>query len=254
MNKFIITLDVDWAPDFIIDEVSSLLRLKGVQSTWFITHRSPSLEKLRKQKDLFEIGLHPNFLSGSTQGSTPEEIISNLQSIAPEAVSMRTHSLVWSSHLLGMCLAGSNLKVDASIFLPQMPSIQPFEHWLGEEYLLRIPTFWADDYQWQKPEPCWDLQALINIKGLKVMCFHPIHIYLNSSDENAYLNLKKDIKDITKLKPDIAKKYIQKGKGTKTFFLDLLNHISNQDKSFCIRDVYHAWQRRKGIDKKHRVK
>ena len=47
----------------------------------------------------------------------------------------------------------------------------------------------------------------------------------------------------------MAKKYVQKGKGTKTIFLDLLDHISSQDESFCIRDVYHAWQKRKDIDK-----
>lgn len=250
MNRFIICFDVDWAPDFVIDEVASLLRSFSVKSTWFTTHQSLSLEKLGKHKDLVEIGLHPNFLPGSTQGSTPEEIISNLQNMVPGAVSMRTHSLVWSARLLQILLADSNLKADCSIFLPLMPGIWPFEHWLDGRCILRIPTFWSDDYQWQTPKPCWDLEPLVQIEGLKVICFHPIHVYLNSADENAYLNLKNNIDDLTKLNSNKAKRYIQEGKGTKTFFLDLLCYISKQEESFCIRDIYHSWQGCESVHKK----
>ena len=49
----IITLDIDWSPDFIIRNVSKVLRKNNVKATWFVTHESPVLDELRENK-LFE--------------------------------------------------------------------------------------------------------------------------------------------------------------------------------------------------------
>lgn len=43
----LLTLDIDWAPDFIIDEVVSILVKNNVKATWFITHNSPAIDRLR---------------------------------------------------------------------------------------------------------------------------------------------------------------------------------------------------------------
>ena len=74
-DAFIITVDIDWAPDFVMDELLETLISAAVKSTWFITHRSPLLEKLREQKSLVELGIHPNFLPQSTQGKSTDEVI-----------------------------------------------------------------------------------------------------------------------------------------------------------------------------------
>lgn len=34
----VITLDIDWAPDFVIDAVAEQLVQAGVWATWFVTH------------------------------------------------------------------------------------------------------------------------------------------------------------------------------------------------------------------------
>lgn len=39
----LITIDVDWAPDFAIDPVANALLDAGVSATWFITHASPAI-------------------------------------------------------------------------------------------------------------------------------------------------------------------------------------------------------------------
>ena len=89
-TKFAITFDTDWAPDWMMNEIASILISNEVKSTWFVTHDSPFLTVLREKPSLFEIGIHPNCFPGSTQGSNEDEILANLKKSAPEAISMRT--------------------------------------------------------------------------------------------------------------------------------------------------------------------
>ena len=48
-NEIALTLDVDWAPDFMIDFAAEILVEHGVRATWFVTHDSPALTRLRAQ-------------------------------------------------------------------------------------------------------------------------------------------------------------------------------------------------------------
>jgi len=87
-NKEIaITLDVDWAPDFVIEDVAELLINSSVRATWFVTHASSAIDDLRKRPDLFELGIHPNFLPGSTQGADVDSVLNHCMSLVPDAVS-----------------------------------------------------------------------------------------------------------------------------------------------------------------------
>ena len=55
-----ITLDIDWAPDFVLESVIEMVTKANVYATWFITHNTPLLETLA-QNPKFELGIHPNF-------------------------------------------------------------------------------------------------------------------------------------------------------------------------------------------------
>ena len=70
----LITLDIDWAPDFIIKKVDEMLKERNIKSTWFVTHKSAHLKNLSKNRN-YELGIHPNFLPNTTQGKTPKEIL-----------------------------------------------------------------------------------------------------------------------------------------------------------------------------------
>src|SRR5215467_8520985 len=96
----ILTFDIDWAPDFMIDHVAGILVEARVRATWFVTHSSDAIDRLREHPDLFELGIHPNFLPGSSHGSSPQEVLQTCMTIVPEAQSFRTHSLVQSTPLL----------------------------------------------------------------------------------------------------------------------------------------------------------
>ena len=86
-HQVLITLDVDWAPDFMINFVKDILIENNVKATWFITHNSDYVKELEKT-DRFELGIHPNFSNDSTQGNNAEDILSNLKKIVPTAKSV----------------------------------------------------------------------------------------------------------------------------------------------------------------------
>src|SRR5262245_52214399 len=117
-NRTVLTLDVDWAPDFIINFVSTILIQNKIRATWFITHNSPSIEKLRAYPDLFELGIHPNFLRGSTHGTTEVDVLMHCMKLVPGATSLRTHGLFQSTGLLAQVVELTSINTDCSLFLP----------------------------------------------------------------------------------------------------------------------------------------
>ena len=237
MNEFAITFDIDWAPDFAIEALARTLVERRVKATWFVTHMSPAIESLRDVPELFELGIHPNFLPGSTHGKTPTEILANLQAMVPEATCVRTHSLVQSGPLLQMMIE-SSLKTDVSLFVPGMAGIQPFEFRLKGKSLLRVPYFWSDDYEMEQIIPCWDLNAVLKVQGLKVMNFHPINTYLNMTNPQAYDNLKQFISDLSQLPASVGESFMEEGEGPRAMFDRVVNYVAATGKSLCVRDVY----------------
>ena len=57
LDSFCVTIDVDWAPDYILKYCIELLQAKNIQATIFATHRSEIFKDL--DEDMFEVGLHP---------------------------------------------------------------------------------------------------------------------------------------------------------------------------------------------------
>ena len=49
MNKILLSFDTDWAPDFVIEKITNILIKKKIKSTWFITHSSPEIDKIKKK-------------------------------------------------------------------------------------------------------------------------------------------------------------------------------------------------------------
>ena len=232
MNDFLITLDVDWAPDFVLEHVAEVLTPAGVKATWFVTHDSPAVQRIMKDP-LFEAGIHPNFLPGSSHGDTPDKVLDYMLSIVPGARSTRSHAVVQSGPLLNL-LSNRGLALDSTIFLPEMPEIRPVTHLGLHSTLLRVPFFWADDYEMCKATPAWDLERYKKTPGLKVMMFHPIHIWLNSVSFQDYQNFKTAFPSVSSASSADAWRFRNSGKGTFNFFVDLVDHLKGgPSKKMC---------------------
>lgn len=233
-----VTLDVDWAPDFAIDAAADALIRAGVPATWFVTHESPAVERLRSRSDIFELGIHPNFLPGSSHGASVAAIIEHLLEIVPDATSMRTHNLFQSSPLFDQIAAICDIVVDVSLFLPSASNLAPVRYRTRHAELVRLPYFWEDDVAMYQQEACWSPGPLLaRPPSLKIFDFHPIHIALNSADMEPYERLKQESPDIAAADRDVVASHAHEGAGTATFFAELLERVAGHPHVGCVSDI-----------------
>lgn len=232
-----ITLDLDWAPDFVIDHAADQLLSRQVKATWFVTHDSPAVERLRCHPELFELGIHPNFLPGSTHGSDSAQVLRHCSALVPNARSVRTHGLVQTSNLLEQIVKETGITIDVSLFLPHAPNLQPVDYyWDDGVRMLRIPYFWEDDFEMVRPGPCWHVEGLLGCDtGVRIFDFHPIHIYLNSANLEPYRMLKR-FGRLSEISEAQAESCVQTGTGTGSFFRELIAHLERHS-SLTVSDI-----------------
>jgi hypothetical protein len=229
-NFFAFTVDVDWAPDYMIDYMSDAFIQAGVKCTWFVTHSSPAIDRLRNHP-LFELGIHPNFLPGSTHGNTEDAVMKHCLELVPGAKSVRTHALVQNSRLLWNMRRKYNLQTDCSLFLPFTPHLIPHTlcHSAAEIPLVRIPFFWEDDVECLRPVRSWNAQMSdIHVHGLKMFNFHPMYVGLNEDDFSRYERVKAELcrgRTLFDLTAEELIPFTNIGSGVNTFFKGILEHI-----------------------------
>jgi len=246
LNDYLITIDVEWASDSIIAEVANYLISNKIKSTWFITHDSPEISRIMSCRDLFEVGIHPNFLEATCQARDAREIMKGLLRIAPEARSMRTHSLIQSTPLLMMAKEEFGIEHDVSLFLPYTPNIIPHQLFVSKSSgLVRIPYFWEDDAETLYPNPSFSLSdARYHVDGVKIFNFHPIHIVLNSCNLENYQSCRSEL-EIGECDVSDLQAYVNRARdGAGVFFRDLVQLVKDRSRSsgLTISDLAHKWR------------
>lgn len=176
-----ITLDIDWCHDDVLAYSIDLLEQADASATWFVTHDTPLLERLRANPK-FELGIHPNFnflLQGdSRNGRDAEEVVDRMMEIVPEAISARSHSLLQSSRLMDL-FKKKGLRYECNSYQP----VEPCKPWLTWNNLVKVPHFWEDDLSLE-----YGIGMNFPDSGLAVFDFHPIHIFLNTANITHYEN------------------------------------------------------------------
>lgn len=182
-DRVFLTFDVDWAHDEIIDDVLELLSGHQCETTWFITHESEYLNRLRESK-FIEIGIHPNFNDVLNGGDLRQsrDIIKKLKEIVPEAMCLRSHSLTQSEKLLDQFLE-QGLTHISNTYIPHYSQIdaKPFELWSG---LTIVPHQYQDNVELRNI-PRAEISNSSQNK-FRVYNFHPIHVFLNSERLDRY--------------------------------------------------------------------
>ena len=226
------TVDIDWVPDHLIDDMAQTFIDNKVKCTWFVTHSSPAVDRL-KQSEYFQLGIHPNFHSGSSHGDSEEAVIEFCKRIVPDARVTRMHALHQNSYLLSKLQKAYGIDIDCSLFLPHAIHLAPhlFYHSHEHKPLLRIPFFWEDDVECLTPNKNWNFEPeILTTPGLKIFNFHPVYVGINETDFRQYLNIKKNLcstKKLSDLERDELQPYIHKDLGVKTYFKALLSHINS---------------------------
>jgi hypothetical protein len=244
LDHYVITLDVDWASDEVIAHCAEILVANAVKATWLVTHDCSAVGALSRRDDLFELGIHPNFHAGSTQGDEPRAVLDHLAAIVPQARSVRTHGLYQSTELLRLMLGDYGIENDLSLLLPDTPGITPHEFHLPEGVLRRFPTFWEDDAEMLRPQPSFSLDdARYHVAGLKIFTFHPVLVALNARSLEPYQRLKRE-HDISRATLDDLAPYANdSGPGDGTFFRELVAHVGSgaAGPSLTVSELARAW-------------
>ncbi len=214
-----LTFDIDWAPDCVLAELRDRLKQQNVQATFLVTHPSELLDDLRR--DGHTLGIHPNFSPGSTQGNSPLQSVENLLKIVPDASIMRTHGLVQSSQLLiEISRAFPQIELDLSLFtyLSQRCEITSFYFSPDHSPLKRLNYNWEDDIAFNDPK--FNPSKFTFWGNEHIFDFHPLHIFLNSSDGSEYSRLKVHLghRSLTSATEQELKRFVNHGKGIGSYF------------------------------------
>ena len=225
-KKYVLTFDVDWAPDFAILKCLDLLEYAKSKATFFTTHDTYLNQEIVSRGH--NLGIHPNFLPGSSQGAEVEAIINECFKYAPDAWCMRTHALVQSSPLLHEIFSKfPELKLDVSLFMHRSPYAHKVSWNFEDVSFDRLLYNWEDDAEFyaysseEKPE--------LFFGDLTVFNFHPIHVFLNTSDGSEYLKLKNETAGVSLTSLDVktVTGFINDGRGTRSYLEEVLasNHV-----------------------------
>ena len=205
-----ITLDVEWAPAVIIEEMVSWLTQAGVPATLFCTDE-PSFNAT----PLHETGLHPNFCSMDDW----MPLLDALQAMYPHARGLRSHCL-HSDTRLARLLPGKGIAYQSNLFVPGQP-VLPFRLDSG---LWEIPIHYMDDYHIRAPDrhPCgFTARSIPRDQPVVVVDFHPIPWFINAATLSDYETAKAHYKD-----PVALRKLRRSGPGVRDLFSDLIKEAA----------------------------
>lgn len=223
VGKLFLTFDIDWASDDVLRYTLDLIDQYGIKATLFCTHETELLERMRANPNI-ELGIHPNFnflLNGDFRyGNTMQKVLDYYLALVPEALCVRSHSLMSHSTLFDL-ISSRGLKFESNFFIPHQSGIplKPFMHW--DNKLTRVPFGWEDDihcYDFDR----YDADSVIRNMGdgIKIFNFHPIHIFLNTERVERYTEAKGFLSQHEKLKT-----FKNPGLGTETFLSDLIQRF-----------------------------
>lgn len=182
-DEVCLTLDIDWAPEPVVEIVVEMLSTANVRATFFATHDSPALLRLDPQK--FEVGLHPNF-NNVTNGDY-DDAVRKLKALYPAATGARSHGLFVSTAILQRYME-HGLKYESNIFMPLHGRLHPVTRF---KELISIPFYWSDDKHLSLSDSFSVNDLGLRALGLKVYNFHPMHIFMNTHSDQHYQSYKK---------------------------------------------------------------
>ena len=175
LRKIFLTFDVDWAPEFMIENVLEILDAYDVSATFFATHDSQILKTVTSD-DRYEIAHHIFLDPFSDQGTNIQEASVYLRKHYPDAVGNRFHLLAYSYRDL-QALSPLGYRYDVSTLRLNCPYLLPTYHHDLDMVLLT--------YAWEDgicENSGFKMEIPFNGPGVKIFNFHPLNVYINGPD------------------------------------------------------------------------
>lgn len=223
LNAICFTIDIDWAPEYAIENIITFFMENHIPLTVFSTHKSPYLESIAKTSKI-DIGIHPNFIFPSTQGSNQDAIISFCQKIHPNAESFRCHRW-YSNNDIYDKLYSLGFKYESNV-CTAFDLLPPFIHRSG---LISFPTFFEDGaYLYHQLDLNFEnTKFLFDSRGLRIIDLHPMHFAINTPNFKYMRNIKDSLtpNEWNNLNCDNIKKLLYRGLGITDYIKHLVEFI-----------------------------
>jgi len=244
---YVFTTDIDFAPEWAIEETIDFFKRVEVPLTPFITHPSPVIIKEygSKEKQRY-VGLHPWFRS-RMHGETGREVIENIRKLWPVSRAIRPHGFFTKSKY-DFAYLNMGIRYDSSPCLFLQPYCMPLRSCSG---LIKFPVWWEDDIAMKYVKRKFlRVDTIIDnlvIPGLKIVNVHPLYFALNLANvEIAEIKLYRMadtnlwMRTVTKhIDSDRWRDYIFKGEGVQTFITQLIQYLKRNNATFdYLDDVY----------------
>lgn len=216
---FVLTSDTDWASEFAIENLLGFTAERAIRPTVFVTHRSATLRRAQ-EAGAVDLGIHPNFLPGSSHGSDIDAVIAHSFDLVPGTKLWRSHAFVDGTHV-ALKLHAAGIRIDSNLCLYMQRGLEPLEHWVG---IRRFPVFWEDDVHWHRGG-AWSFAPTRDdffSPGLKVVNVHPFIFALNVPDDRFYQSVKSNIPSLT---ADSAAALRWRGPGPVEFLTELTEAV-----------------------------
>ena len=187
-----ISFDIDWSPDWIVDDVVNTAERRNVPLTLYCTDpatdRSGNSSSLRgRYSGAHELGLHPNFQHRGDY----DAVWSALFALYPEARGFRSHQGVTGFPIVQTgARRGLTYEASTAIAPVFVPPFHPFARELAG--FTQVPTAFMDHQAFRQRNFHWDVNELAIAKDLTradrlyVFCFHPNIVHYDLGSEDAY--------------------------------------------------------------------
>lgn len=216
---YVFTGDQDWAPEWASEIQVRMHREADLPLHMFCT--SPSDELAAADGDRLSVGIHPNFLPGSTHGASYDEVVDTCLTMYPQARTARCHAFTETSAAM-KALAAAGIVADSNGCTMMQPWISPLVHFTG---IVRIPVFLEDDVLMEgyTEIPRFEnVVGALETPGLKIFNFHPSHVGLNSASFDDY------VKHRSALTGGDSRPLRLTPYGTADFYQDLLDWVGER--------------------------
>lgn len=187
-----LTFDIDWANEQQINFLIDMLIENKIKATFFLTHHSDAVQRIIDRKELFEVGIHPNFLENSTHGKNFDEVINYFKNWIPDPIGVRSHGLYNTSlYFIKIMEKYPSIQYDVSTYLPYADNIKPCRFEYEEKSIYKLAFNWEDDLEFAVKRPVWHMNNLLEeISGPVILNFHPVHIFYNNAAKADVLDAK----------------------------------------------------------------
>lgn len=236
-NIICITSDLDWASEYAARKTFEYFDENNVKVTAFVTNPNKAVEEYAKAGKI-RLGIHPNFMPDSSQGTNYDEVIDYCFKLVPEADCFRAHRYYDVNDTMDK-LTKRGIKFESNV-CTLMDIVPPFLH---RSKTISFPIFWEDGaFLYYSDNFDFELmEKQLLSPGLKVINIHPMHLMLNTP----YFSYTREIKDRlsreewNNMDKEVISKLSYNGMGIKNFIDKIIYTINYcRIKNVFLDEVY----------------